>query len=81
MEPSQGLAESDRNERVLRSLGPPLAIPMYLGVIVKADNVVSAGQTDGGLVAMVGAHFFEYALVALLTAGTHGFLRRTATDA
>jgi hypothetical protein len=62
-----------------------LAIPMYLAVIVKADNVVSAGQTDGGLVAMVGAHFLEhtleYALVALLTAGTYGFLRRTATDA
>jgi hypothetical protein len=81
--PDPGTADAVRVEWY--HLAFTLAIPMYLAVIVKGDNVVSAGQTDGGLVAMVGAHFFEhtleYALVALLTAGTYGLLRRTATDA
>jgi hypothetical protein len=50
-----------------------LLIPVYLARAVLFDDVMSAGQTDHGLAAMVAAHFFEhvldYAFVTLLVCG------------
>jgi hypothetical protein len=55
-----------------------LAIPLYLGAAVLLGDVMAAGQTGGGLPAMVAAHFFEhtldYAFVTLLCAGTFGLM-------
>jgi hypothetical protein len=50
-----------------------VAIPVYLGAGVLLTDAMGAGQTGGGLPAMVAAYFFEhtldYLLLALLVAG------------
>ncbi|HUF71082.1 MAG TPA: hypothetical protein VMM79_20695 [Longimicrobiales bacterium] len=53
------------------------AIPIFLAIGVLAADAMAAGQTEGGLAAMVAAHFFEhvldYVLVGLLVVGGHAF--------
>ena len=49
------------------------AIPVYLTIAMRLTDSVSSGQTEGGLAAMVAAHFFEhsldYVLAGLLVTG------------
>jgi hypothetical protein len=61
-----------------------LLIPFYLARAVLFDDVLSAGQTDQGLAAMLAAHFFEhvldYAFVTLLVCGLALVLGRARHD-
>ncbi|HKQ72896.1 MAG TPA: hypothetical protein VJ810_04150, partial [Blastocatellia bacterium] len=53
-------------------------IPSYLAAITLTGDVMDAGQSERGLAAMVGAHFFEhvldYLVVILLAAGGYAWL-------
>ncbi|MGE0126737.1 MAG: hypothetical protein AB7U82_01435 [Blastocatellales bacterium] len=55
-----------------------LLIPIYLAVVTLSGDVLEAGQSERGLAAMVGAHFFEhvldYLLVVLLATGGYALL-------
>lgn len=55
-----------------------VTIPVYLAVVTSSGAVMEVGQSEYGLVAMIGAHFFEhtldYVLVVLLTVGGYGWL-------
>jgi hypothetical protein len=45
-----------------------LSIPLFLAVVALSGDVMTAGQSDHGLAAMVGAHYFEHTLDYLLIA-------------
>jgi len=55
-----------------------LLIPLYLAAVTLSGDVLEAGQSERGLAAMVGAHFFEhvldYLLVILLVAGGYAWV-------
>jgi hypothetical protein len=55
-----------------------LLIPLYLAVVTLSGDMLEAGQSERGLAAMVGAHFFEhvldYLLVTLLATGGYALL-------
>ncbi|MGH9934930.1 MAG: hypothetical protein ACREAM_01720 [Blastocatellia bacterium] len=55
-----------------------LLIPAYLAAVTLSGDVMEAGQSERGLAAMVGAHFFEhvldYLLVILLVAGGYAWV-------
>lgn len=59
-------------------LGLFLGIPLFLAGATVFGDVMATGQRDGGLAAMVAAHFFEhtldYVFVAMTTAGAYGLL-------
>ncbi|MGH7659113.1 MAG: hypothetical protein ACREL6_12840 [Gemmatimonadales bacterium] len=59
-----------------------LAIPLYLGWGIITRDVMAAGQSEGGMAAMIGAHFFEhtfdYLLVVLLALGLSPWLSARA---
>ena len=44
-----------------------IVIPVYLAAIALSGDVMTAGQSEHGLVAMVAAHYFEHALDYALT--------------
>jgi hypothetical protein len=73
--PSMVESAADAREIWLR-LAVAVTIPAYLAVVALTGDVMAAGQSDQGLAAMVGAHYFEhildYLLVGLLVLGALG---------